>query len=164
MSVTTLNPATLTYTTFDVEQPVSLEEDKEATEIAFGRFTKAMDEKMQTSFAKGWGGWNRPSECSTQRLLSLFEEAVRKGDIVDIGNYAMMLHGRGVTNINVERLNIRASLLSEKIAQLVEAEATLAKAYGDNTSPHSALEKVQADIQFYEQERQHIWGLIKKGA
>jgi len=59
------------------------------------KFSKAMREKLKLKREQGEEGWNIPSKCSIDRLTSLFRLSLVKGDLVDIANFAMMLHQRG---------------------------------------------------------------------
>lgn len=74
------------------QQPVAQHPD----DIAVDRFAAAMKAKMAKSRAKGRGGWDDEAQCSMDTLARLLIEHVAKGDPVDIGNLAMMLHQREV--------------------------------------------------------------------
>lgn len=63
------------------------------------RFADAMKAKMATSALKGRSGWNDPMQCTDASLRRLLVKAVRKGDPVDVGNFAMMLFTRGVRTL-----------------------------------------------------------------
>ena len=58
------------------------------------RFAVAMTAKLAKKRAEGAGGWNRPHECSMERLQKLLAASVAKGDPVDIANFAMMIWNR----------------------------------------------------------------------
>lgn len=58
----------------------------------------AMCDKMSTKKAEGYTGWDDEDECPNERLVSLLLKHIPKGDPVDIANFCMMLHYRGVTN------------------------------------------------------------------
>ena len=60
-------------------------------DIAVDNFAEAMKAKLAKKREQGRGGWNDPIDCKTERL----QEALVKGDPVDVGNYAMMLFNRG---------------------------------------------------------------------
>jgi hypothetical protein len=64
------------------------------------RFGNAMRQKMDLSREKGRYGWDNPALCSSEYLAALLYSHVEKGDVVDIANFCMMLHERGVTNLN----------------------------------------------------------------
>lgn len=61
---------------------------------AVDRFAAAMKEKLAKKRAEGRGGWDRKDECTAEFLSQLLREHVQKGDPVDVGNLAMMLHQR----------------------------------------------------------------------
>jgi hypothetical protein len=63
-------------------------------DICIKQFTQAMAAKMAISRAKGRGGWEKPDECSVEKIAKLLVTQLGKGDPVDIGNYAMMLFVR----------------------------------------------------------------------
>lgn len=64
-------------------------------DIAINRFAVAMKAKMAKQRAKGYGGWNDPASCPTERLQQMLADHIPKGDPVDVGNFAMMLWNRG---------------------------------------------------------------------
>jgi hypothetical protein len=60
-------------------------------------FSEAMRRKLGKTRAKGRGGWQ---QCANADLWQMLREHIDKGDPVDIGNFAMMIHqnmeaGRG---------------------------------------------------------------------
>ena len=59
---------------------------------AVDRFAAALKEKLARSRAKGRGGWQAASAAHLSQLL---RDHLPKGDPVDIGNFAMMLHQNG---------------------------------------------------------------------
>jgi hypothetical protein len=70
-------------------------------DAAVDRFAIAMKAKLAKKRAEGRGGWDSRAECSTERLSYLLVQHIIKGDPLDVGNLAMMLHQRGdriVTN------------------------------------------------------------------
>lgn len=64
---------------------------------AVDRFAAKMKSKLAEARLKGRGGWNDPSQCPVERLASMLVDHTRKGDPVDVGNFAMMLAERGVS-------------------------------------------------------------------
>lgn len=64
-------------------------------DLAVDRFAAAMKTKLAQKRAEGRAGWDRPEECSASRLSDMLRDHVAKGDPVDVGNFAMMLHQRG---------------------------------------------------------------------
>lgn len=63
--------------------------------LAIDNFAQAMKEKMAKQRAKGYSGWESRSECSAESLRSMLIDHIKKGDPVDVGNFAMMLFNRG---------------------------------------------------------------------
>ena len=57
-------------------------------------FAQAMNDKLYAKTRAGRGGWWNPAECSIEDLLTLLAGHVKKGDMVDIGNFAMMIWNR----------------------------------------------------------------------
>jgi len=57
-------------------------------------FAEAMKAKLDLKREQGRGGWHDPEQCSLERLYILLADHVRKGDMVDIGNLAMMIWNR----------------------------------------------------------------------
>lgn len=64
-------------------------------DLAVDRFAAAMKEKLAKKRAEGRGGWDDKFDCSNAFLTHLLREHVEKGDPVDVGNLAMMIHQRG---------------------------------------------------------------------
>ncbi|MBY3333725.1 hypothetical protein HFN98_24340 [Rhizobium laguerreae] len=54
-----------------------------------------MKAKLAEKRAQGRGGWDDKDDCSDIWLSELLREHVEKGDPLDVGNFAMMLHQRG---------------------------------------------------------------------
>jgi phosphoribosyl-ATP pyrophosphohydrolase len=63
-------------------------------DAAVDRFASAMKGKLARKRIEGRGGWNGP-ECDADILSRMLREHVEKGDPLDVGNLAMMLHQRG---------------------------------------------------------------------
>lgn len=66
-----------------------------ADDLAVDRFSDAMKAKLAEKRAAGRGGWDDPKQCHVTTLARHLVEHVAKGDPVDVGNFAMMLHQRG---------------------------------------------------------------------
>lgn len=69
--------------------------DAHPDDIAVDRFAAAMKAKLAQKRAEGRGGWDDKSQCSQDQLSLMLRAHVAKGDPVDVGNFAMMLHQRG---------------------------------------------------------------------
>lgn len=63
-------------------------------DIAVDDFAAAMKAKMAKQRAKGYDGWDDKTACPSERLQRMLAEHVRKGDPVDVANFAMMLWTR----------------------------------------------------------------------
>lgn len=63
-------------------------------DIAVDLFAAAMKAKLAKKRQEGRGGWNDKSQCSDKWLSHLLRKHVEKGDPLDVGNLAMMLHQR----------------------------------------------------------------------
>ncbi len=79
---------------------VKMRRDEHRDNEAVDRFAAAMKAKLAKKRAEGRGGWQKKTECSQSELSRMLFEHVMKGDPVDIGNLAMMLHQR---DENVDR-------------------------------------------------------------
>lgn len=66
-----------------------------ADDLAVDRFASAMKEKLARKRKEGREGWDDKEDCSDLWLSTLLREHVEKGDPLDVGNFAMMLHQRG---------------------------------------------------------------------
>lgn len=64
-------------------------------DLAVDRFAAAMKAKLAKKRDEGRGGWEDKDQCSNAFLSELLLEHVAKGDPVDVGNLAMMVHQRG---------------------------------------------------------------------
>lgn len=63
-------------------------------DFAVASFAEQLKAKMRACRAQGRSGWNDPLLCPTAHLQRLLAESIGKGDPIDTGNYAMMLHNR----------------------------------------------------------------------
>lgn len=63
-------------------------------DLAVDRFAAVMKAKLARKRVEGRGGWDGP-DCDADTLSRMLREHVEKGDPVDVGNLAMMLHQRG---------------------------------------------------------------------
>lgn len=77
------------------DDAVTKSEDVHPDDIAVDRFASAMKAKLAKKRREGRGGWDDEEDCSALWLSSLLREHVEKGDPLDVGNLAMMLHQRG---------------------------------------------------------------------
>ncbi|CAH1665458.1 MULTISPECIES: hypothetical protein [unclassified Chelatococcus] len=69
--------------------------DAHPDDLAVNRFAAAMKAKLAQKRTEGRSGWDDPAQCSGEYLSLLLVEHVDKGDPLDVGNLAMMLHQRG---------------------------------------------------------------------
>ena len=76
-------------------EPVAGTDGPHPDDLAVDRFAAAMKAKLAKKRSEGRGGWDKPDECSIAFLSQLLREHVAKGDPVDVGNLAMMVHQRG---------------------------------------------------------------------
>jgi len=65
-----------------------------ADENGVDALARAMKEKLHAKRLEGYGGWNKPDECTVEHLAKLLLDHLPKGDPVDIANFAMMLFNR----------------------------------------------------------------------
>lgn len=82
--------------------------DAEADAVGVDRFRTAMSNKLAKKRDEGRGGWNREpytvqpdrgdavwrGGCSIAHLKRLMRAHLKKGDMVDIANFAMMIWNR----------------------------------------------------------------------
>lgn len=70
-----------------------MDKNRERTENRCGvrDFAQAMQDKLDRKMEEGRGGWWNPEECTVQELKRLLFSHLEKGDMVDIGNFAMMI-------------------------------------------------------------------------
>lgn len=69
--------------------------ESEKDNAAVDSFAAEMKRKLAVKRAEGRGGWHDPEQCSPEFLSELLRDLVEKGDPLDVGNLAMMLHQRG---------------------------------------------------------------------
>lgn len=77
-------------------------EDRHPDDLAVDCFAAAMKSKLAKKRAEGRSGWENKEQCTAEFLSSLLREHVAKGDPVDVGNLAMMLHQRGEQIVSPE--------------------------------------------------------------
>ena len=75
--------------------PAEVEVIHHPDDICIDQFAAAMKAKMAKQRAKGYGLWGDQGCCPTERLQTMLRDHIAKGDPVDVGNFAMMLHSRG---------------------------------------------------------------------
>jgi hypothetical protein len=75
--------------------PAAVQEPVHPDDEAVDRFAIAMKAKLAEKRAQGYGGWDRPEECTIGHLSQLLRKHIDKGDAVDVGNFSMMIHQRG---------------------------------------------------------------------
>jgi len=74
---------------------LSRAEGQHPDDLAVDRFAAAMKAKLAKKRTEGRGGWEDKTQCTADFLSKLLRGHVDKGDPVDVGNLAMMLHQRG---------------------------------------------------------------------
>lgn len=89
-----ISPNVVRYVLTDVMAATRV--NKSVDDEAVDQFAAAMRAKMAAAAAKGREGWDDPEQQSPQYLAEELVRHVAKGDPVDVGNFAMMLHARGV--------------------------------------------------------------------
>lgn len=99
-------------------------------DLAVDRFATAMKAKLAKKRAEGRSGWDRKDECSAEDLTYMLVQHIWKGDPLDVGNLAMMLHQRG------ERIVIDSETRS--IAQTADwrDDPAVAAAFGVDFTAH----------------------------
>lgn len=80
--------------TLEASRPATPPAEQHADDTAVDRFAEAMKAKLAKKRDEGRGGWDGPT-CSAEILSDLLRQHVEKGDPLDVGNLAMMLHQRG---------------------------------------------------------------------
>lgn len=98
-------------------------------DIAVDAFADAMKAKMAKQRDKGYSGWESAA-CDDSYLADQLFRHAQKGDPVDVGNFAMMLHQRNVEDIDIGKCVLRIAALdfakrvaSMWIPELVETAA-----------------------------------------
>lgn len=72
-------------------EPVAHSDD-----LAVDRFAAAMKKKLAQKRDEGRSGWDDPKQCSITLLENMLHEHYQKGDVIDLANFCMMLHQRGM--------------------------------------------------------------------
>jgi hypothetical protein len=57
-------------------------------------FAQAMQDKLDRKMEEGRGGWWDPKQCTIESLNVMLADHIKNGDMVDIGNFAMMIWNR----------------------------------------------------------------------
>lgn len=101
-------------------------------DIAVDRFAVAMKAKLAKKRADGRDGWEDKTQCSAEWLSELLRGHVDKGDPLDVGNLAMMLHQRGESihatpQASADALQIRRDTLLSVLGALNSNPANLMK-------------------------------------
>lgn len=151
---------TLTDHWYDVTQPVAYAEDQESRTIALDDFSKEINEQCDTAFGAGWYGWNRADLCPIPHLVEKMKKAFQEGDVIKVGVYLMMLHGRGVDNFETEARRQRLSVVAEEIATLITAEEIVAGLDGDESAHSKVLVDIRCKINKLNSERTKLLALV----
>lgn len=69
-------------------------EDVFADSMGMYCFYQACLRKLAKKRQEGRGGWNKPEAVSIEQLQDMLLDHVTKGDMVDVGNIAMMIWNR----------------------------------------------------------------------
>ncbi|AEI76523.1 hypothetical protein CNE_1c11680 [Cupriavidus necator N-1] len=91
-------------------------------DIAVDQLASAMKAKLAEKRKEGAGGWDNPLECSIERLAQLMAEALCKGKLVNVANYAAMLRARGASEQVVAEHAMRAFLQGSRETMAAKAE------------------------------------------
>ena len=70
-------------------------DDEEADNLLALVVHKAMGEKLAMKRRQGYGGW-QTSRCNSEDLMANLRAHFEKGDMIDLINYAAMIHVRGL--------------------------------------------------------------------
>lgn len=84
-------------------------------EVAVDLFAVAMKAKLAMQRAKGYCGWDDPAQCTVESLAEQLMRHTKKGDPVDVANFAMMLHQRDSER---EVLTLAALDFAKRVASL----------------------------------------------
>lgn len=71
------------------------EQAQHPDDVAVSAFAEAMRAKLAKKRTDGRGGWQDKTQCTAEMLSTMLRDHAEKGDPVDVGNLAMMLHQRG---------------------------------------------------------------------
>lgn len=64
-------------------------------DIAVDTLAAQQKARMAEKRAQGFNGWDDPRRCSVEKLSMLMAQSMCKGKVVDVANFAAMLHSRG---------------------------------------------------------------------
>ena len=99
------------------------QDDASACAIALERFAQDMRTKLDHARRNGRCGWNDPDVLDLHDLADLLCDALAEGDLVSVGNYAMMLHAR-MDGAPAAALAFKGSAASWAEAAMAEALAS----------------------------------------
>jgi hypothetical protein len=134
-----------------------------ADDLAVDRFAAAMKEKMAKQHAKGYGGWESPLLCHDQFLADELMAHTKKGDPVDVANFAMMLHQRNQEHIEIAVLTLRGASIdfakrvgAACLPELREVEAPSAGSVADDPEFSALLEGILQDTDLGYDKRERV--------
>lgn len=96
-------------------------------DAAVDRFAAAMKSKLAKKRAEGRGGWEDKEQCGASFLSQLLREHVEKGDPLDVGNLAMMLHQRGEAILAAPQASEAVRNAAQKSARAMTFDDWLAR-------------------------------------
>lgn len=108
-------------------------------DLAVDRFAAAMKAKLSKKRSEGRSGWDNRNECTAEYLSYLLIQHIIKGDPLDVGNLAMMLHQRGDHIVIDDETRSIATALSqphpadERVVEALNAVAALVELVCDET-------------------------------
>lgn len=70
--------------------------DARADKLLVQEAGRAMGKKLQKKRREGYGGWWDENLCTIENLRELLRSHIDKGDMVDVANFAMMIHMRKI--------------------------------------------------------------------
>jgi hypothetical protein len=98
-------------------------------DIAVDEFANLMKAKLERKRKEGYGGWDDGRLCTIDSLAQLLVKHVRKGDPVDIANFAMMIFRRGDTvGASIQHVAMQSQI--DLQLQLAMAQAAADQAWG----------------------------------
>jgi hypothetical protein len=68
--------------------------DERIDMMGVSNLAQAMRAKLKQKRLEGYSGWHDPYQCTIKRLKLMLRGHLRRGDMIDVANFAMMIYNR----------------------------------------------------------------------
>jgi len=70
------------------------DDDERVDLTGVSNMAQAMRKKLKQKRLEGYSGWHDSDQCTVKRLKLMLHSHLKRGDMVDVANFAMMIYNR----------------------------------------------------------------------